>query len=336
VTPTLAVAYTITFLVVFVTSLFSSHDALVAWGANVGARTANGEWWRLITSLFIPAGPLHLIACIVGLFPLGRVLERLVGSLAFAGVYLTAGVFAGLALVAINPTAVNAGASAAICGVYGFASTTLVWGFLFQKPRLIVPWDVLKWLACAGLIFFAYSIAADTVTRQTELTGFVAGVVCGLALAKGIGQRAVPVKRTAALLALAGTMAVVVAIPLHGITDVRPAIDRMMATDERTAATFRAAARQLVLGRTTEKAMIDLIEREIIPDLERERPNMSGRVVPDDQRALVVASNEYLQLRIQSWRLRATAYRRGSLAMLRQADTTEGAARDVLTRIPPG
>jgi hypothetical protein len=138
-----------------------------------------------------------------------------------------------------------------------------------------------------------------------------------------------------AVVAAAFAVVLAVAIPLRNTRDVRPDVTRMMETDARTAATFRAAAKKLALGQTSEKAMIDLIEREIIPALTTEKRSLMPRgVVPQDQKALAAGANEYLALRIESWRIRATAFRQGSLTMLRQADSKEGAARDVLARIP--
>src|SRR5687767_14852996 len=94
-------------------------DTLVAWGASVGPRTANGEWWRLVTAMFVHSGFLHLVANIAGLVSLGMMLERLLGHFAFAVVYLAAGVCAGLLRLFASPLNVSAGASGAIFGVYG-------------------------------------------------------------------------------------------------------------------------------------------------------------------------------------------------------------------------
>ena len=333
-TPILLVVNTAIFVVVFVANLVSGSDALVEWGATLGTRTTNDEWWRLVTSLFVHAGPFHLLASLMAILSIGFVLERLVGSVALAAVYVTSGIFAGLFTLFTTPLVVSTGASGAICGLYGLAFAVLLRG-LVQQPRLTVPWGVLKWLAITCVIFLAYNMPSGSVPLRAELTGFIAGVLSGVAIGRGVSAATIPVKRTAILVAATGILAVVAAVPLRGITDVRPGIHRMLATDEHTAATFRAAASRLALGRTTAQAMIDLIEREIVPALEQEQPRLApGRVVPDDQQAALAAAGEYVRLRIESWRWRAAAFRKGSLSMLRQADLKEGAARDFLARNP--
>ena len=57
----------------------SNPDTLVAWGASLGTRTTNGEWWRLVTAAFVHTGMLHLIVDLAVLMQLGLILERMVG-----------------------------------------------------------------------------------------------------------------------------------------------------------------------------------------------------------------------------------------------------------------
>ena len=334
VTPAFVLVNVGMFVIVFVASFVQGRDALVEWGASIGPRTTNGEWWRLVTSLFIHAGPLHLLACLVGFFPLAFVMERLFGSVALAIVYLTSGVFAGLAAMSAYPLDVSIGAAGAICGLYGLAFATWMWR-LVQQPRVTVPWGVLKWIGCTGLIFLGYNLVAGTVPPEALFAGFLIGALSGVAIGRGVGERTIPLRRCAAVAAAALGVAIFAGVPVHGISDVRPAIDHMMVTDERTAAAFRAAATELSQGRLREKGMLTLIEGEILPALEREQQHLAaGGLVPDDQEAVLASAREYVQLRIDYWRLRAEATRKGSIAMLRRADEKEGAARDVLVRIP--
>ena len=78
----------------------SLTETLVGWGGNVGVRTTNGEWWRLATAMFVHSGMFHLLVNTAALVQLGLILERLVGRLTFAAVYVAAGIFAGLASLA--------------------------------------------------------------------------------------------------------------------------------------------------------------------------------------------------------------------------------------------
>ena len=73
------------------TGSFSDPATLVGWGASLATRTTNGEWWRLLTMTFVHAGLFHLLVEVGALVSAGLVLERLLGPLAFGGVYVAAG-----------------------------------------------------------------------------------------------------------------------------------------------------------------------------------------------------------------------------------------------------
>src|SRR5258706_12391556 len=69
----------------------SDPNTLVAWGASLGTRTTNGEWWRLLTSTFVHLGLLHLLVNMAVLIQLGPCLERFVGRLPLPAGYLAPG-----------------------------------------------------------------------------------------------------------------------------------------------------------------------------------------------------------------------------------------------------
>ena len=77
VTPALGALCALLFLLmVFAPGAVDDLETLVSWGGNIAPRATGGEWWRLVTAMFIHAGPLHLLATIAGLVPLGLILER--------------------------------------------------------------------------------------------------------------------------------------------------------------------------------------------------------------------------------------------------------------------
>jgi hypothetical protein len=111
----------------FGATAISDPRTLVAWGASLGIRTSNGEWWRLATSAFVHTGTLHLLIDMAVLMQLGVMLERLVGRFTFAAVYLSAGAFAGLINLSVHPVDTTVGSSAAIFGLYGLLLASVTW-----------------------------------------------------------------------------------------------------------------------------------------------------------------------------------------------------------------
>jgi membrane associated rhomboid family serine protease len=80
---------------------------------------ADGGWWRLITSTFLHAGPIHLLLNMLALFWFGRVLEHVIGSLRFALLYLASGLAGSAGALYLSPDSPTVGASGAIFGILG-------------------------------------------------------------------------------------------------------------------------------------------------------------------------------------------------------------------------
>jgi rhomboid protease GluP len=111
---------------VFIATLLAGAEWLIpvgkmqiAWGSNFGPYTADGEWWRLFTSLFIHFGIAHLIVNMFALAMFGPLVERLYGSVNYLLIYLLAGIAGGLVSISWQPDINSAGASGAIFGILG-------------------------------------------------------------------------------------------------------------------------------------------------------------------------------------------------------------------------
>ncbi|MDQ0205596.1 rhomboid family protein [Alkalicoccobacillus murimartini] len=96
----------------------TSTLTLIDWGAKYNPAIVDGEWWRLISSMFLHIGFLHLFMNSLALYFLGTLVERIYGSIRFFVVYMIAGLTGSLASFAYMD-AVSAGASGAIFGCFG-------------------------------------------------------------------------------------------------------------------------------------------------------------------------------------------------------------------------
>jgi membrane associated rhomboid family serine protease len=329
VTPAIiALNATIFVFMLFGAGAHSDTKTLVGWGANFGPRTTNGEWWRLVTSMFVHSGMLHLLVNLAGLVQIAIILERLVGRLAFAAVYVAAGVFASLVSLSAHPLAVSVGASGAIFGLYGLLLASSIWGVL-HRSIVTIPLMAVKRLVPAAVVFILYNVANDGLGSTAELTGLVAGFVCGLFLARGISDGKPPARRVAAAMAAAVAIAVASAVPLRGVTDVRPEIERVVGLEDRTASAYRTAVDRFRKGRITAETLAQLIDQTIEPELRAADARLKAvDGVPREQQPLVVGAEQYLRLRYESWRLRAEGLHKTGVLTLRETGNTERASGD--------
>jgi membrane associated rhomboid family serine protease len=308
---------------------------LIAWGGNFGPRTTNGEWWRLATTMFVHAGMLHLLINVAGLVQCGLIVERLVGQLTFAAVYLAAGAFAGLVSVSAYPLAVTVGASAAIFGVYGLLFALMI-PTLLHRSSIAIPLIALKRIGpAAGLfVLYNYEVMTGSGEGQADLAGLLVGFIGGLILSVWASDGKPPARRLATVTALATAIAVASAVPLRGVFDARPELERVVAFEVRTAGAYQKEVNQFKRGRSQVEKLTQLIEMTILPELQATRTRLNALAkAPADQQPLVASAEEYLRLRDQSWRLRADGLRKSNLVVLREAEQAERTSLEAFRRI---
>jgi rhomboid protease GluP len=99
--------------------LHPSGSELLEWGANRRSDVLNGEWWRLLTSVFIHGGVMHLVFNIVGLGVAAIFVEPCVGRIKFLVIFIGSGLCGSLTSIWWNDNIISVGASGAIFGLFG-------------------------------------------------------------------------------------------------------------------------------------------------------------------------------------------------------------------------
>jgi membrane associated rhomboid family serine protease len=159
---------------------------LLAWGANFGPLTVNGQWWRLFTALFVHFSALHLLVNMWALWNVGCLSERLFGRGTYLFLYIVTGLLASLTSIAWDPSLASVGASGAIFGIFG---TFLA--FLSRQRRQIPPAILRKhWMSTAAFVLFNLINGAiqPGIDNAAHVGGLLAGFALGFILARPLDR----------------------------------------------------------------------------------------------------------------------------------------------------
>jgi rhomboid protease GluP len=184
------------------------HDLLRFGGESAGNILILGEWWRVVTAMFVHGGLLHLALNMWCLWNLGMLAEPLMGSFGVVAVYLLTGAAGDLLSTFRNfgwplhdPSGapyypVGVGASGAI---FGIAGALIV---LLKSKRLPVPSEELKKLRRSVIYFAAinlvigFSINAGSsamggsvgIDNMAHVGGFTSGLLFAMPMVPRIGS----------------------------------------------------------------------------------------------------------------------------------------------------
>ncbi|MFD8270699.1 rhomboid family intramembrane serine protease [Streptomyces flaveolus] len=133
---------------------------------------AEGEWYRLVTSMFTHQEIWHIGFNMLGLWWLGGPLEAALGRARYLALYLASGLAGGaLTYLLAAPTTASLGASGAIFGLFG-ATGALV-------RRLNADMRPVIALLVINLVF---TFGWNNIAWQAHIGGLVAGAVIGYAM----------------------------------------------------------------------------------------------------------------------------------------------------------
>jgi len=183
-------------------------EQLMDMGANnAGNVLIYGEWWRVVTAMFLHVGIIHLATNMWCLWNLGMLAEPLMGSIGLVATYILTGAAGNLLSTLVNwvwPIRENgnivfpagAGASGA---VFGIAGALII---LLNSNRLPVPRPELKRLRKSVIYFAVINLAIGfsiwggnqflhsglNIDNMAHLGGFTSGLIFAMPLVPRIGS----------------------------------------------------------------------------------------------------------------------------------------------------
>ena len=156
-------------------------------GANIPIRylQMTGQWWRLVTAMFLHADGVHLAVNLISLYQLGRYYEIMFGTRRFLLVYFVSGLAASVASTLYND-GYSVGASGAILGILG--------AFIFsirRSPRWRQD-PVGRSLVTQGTFWILANLVITFMMPQIDKAGHIGGLVSGLLLGGLLPQQPEP------------------------------------------------------------------------------------------------------------------------------------------------
>ncbi len=147
---------------------------LLEIGANRRFEVMNGEYWRLVSSIFIHGGIVHLFMNMVGLGLAGIMLEGLMSTSALLLSFLVCGISGSVVSIWWYENTVSVGASGAIFGLYGIilAFTVLK---KYARETQKMNWLILALYPGIGLL---YGILGG-IDNAAHLGGLITGCILG-------------------------------------------------------------------------------------------------------------------------------------------------------------
>jgi rhomboid protease GluP len=157
-----------------------------AWVINGGglvpANVAGGELYRLISSMFLHTGLIHIAVNMLALYFLGSFAEQIFGAGRFFALYLVGGIAGGVAYLYFGEfTTPAVGASGAIFGILGG-----ILGFAIRRGTFSMGNPVIRQLVLIAAINLFIGASIPGVSNTAHIGGLVGGFFFGALIANSI------------------------------------------------------------------------------------------------------------------------------------------------------
>jgi len=152
-------------------------DRLLMFGANYSPLVKNGEVFRLISSMFLHSGILHICFNMYSLYIVGPRLEDFYGKWKFLLIYLFSGICGSLLTIGFNSEIIVVGASGAIFGLFG---SLLYFAYNYRGYiGSIIRSQILP--------VIVYNLVIGFIVPGIDVWGHVGGLIGGVLTANMLG-----------------------------------------------------------------------------------------------------------------------------------------------------
>jgi membrane associated rhomboid family serine protease len=184
--------------------------ALIASSPDIAA----GDWYRLITSMFLHAGIWHIGFNMLALYYFGPTVEQAFGTPRFVALYMATGFFASVASYLFSPLLTQSlGASGAIFGIFA-----VVMVLAFNRRRDPGANEMLRSLLGLLVLNMALVLFVHNINLWAHAGGFLSGIALGAAydqFARRPASTVVQVAATAAVVVAGIALTVVRTTSIH-------------------------------------------------------------------------------------------------------------------------
>ncbi|MBC7865881.1 MAG: rhomboid family intramembrane serine protease [Bacteroidia bacterium] len=151
-----------------------SVGTIVKFGGNANYLTLDGQWWRMISSMFLHYGPIHFLSNMYALTRIGFVLENFVGKWRLISIYFFTGICASMLSTWWHTLSVGVGASGAIFGLFGLFLALVTTEFVAKENRRALIKNIGITIVINLVIGTQFNI-----DNSAHIGGLIAGIVAG-------------------------------------------------------------------------------------------------------------------------------------------------------------
>jgi len=180
------------------------YDPVLLAIGMTGEAVFAGQWWRLVSAIFVHIDLYHLLSNLCFLLLFGSIAESVFQRAGYLGLWFLTGIAGSIAqLVALAPQYYGFGASGVAFGLVG-----ALWAAYFLErvpsPALKRRWAVVILLGFFIVLGFLPEWLHDHSFNATHLGGLLAGMILGLVIP--VRNTLAPIRRLCVIIAMSAVV----------------------------------------------------------------------------------------------------------------------------------